>query len=454
MAVEGELAELSLQQHRQRAREAVDRAIGATVSQPWNIAAIPEVRALRDAPPDELRSIVIVLLDRASGGIFADQLEGSMGGWTVGRVLGAIGKRPAFTRGDTNLLLTLAAQALRGAGVNDAWIDVSLAGQPVAAAERAVKQGGVGDLRDPIKALADTLGRVKAYGATPAAKHRARLLALLAPTLTVIGGNAARVPPVDPSLVDVGDAWGRTWRANLAGLSDSQSALFSHCSLASGVVPSAAWRKRARELVAPADATAMVHRMLDDAMASARAQTFHRYEFDGRGYIAWDPAIVDANVILVRGAMWAAATVAESWVDEVLVDIGLHFGTSGGSSNEVRDERLANTAAAALGSREGPAAIAALGRMKAKVGNRNVSKQIEKALAVASERAGISPSELLELAVPTHGLDGTGRLEIAGRRPRRGRGNRRRRRAADLARARWHGDRVSRPRRSATRRPP
>ena len=50
--------------------------------------------------------------------------------------------------------------------------------------------------------------------------------------------------------------------------------------------------------------------------------------------------------------------------------------------------------------------------MKATIGNRNVSKQIAKALEVAAERAGISPSELLELAVPTDGLDADGRLEI------------------------------------------
>ena len=50
--------------------------------------------------------------------------------------------------------------------------------------------------------------------------------------------------------------------------------------------------------------------------------------------------------------------------------------------------------------------------MKATIGNRNVSKQIAKALEVAAERAGISPSELLELAVPTYGLDADGRLEI------------------------------------------
>ena len=45
--------------------------------------------------------------------------------------------------------------------------------------------------------------------------------------------------------------------------------------------------------------------------------------------------------------------------------------------------------------------FAALGLMKAKVTNRNVSKQIAKALEVAAARRGIGPSELIELSIPT-----------------------------------------------------
>ena len=78
----------------------------------------------------------------------------------------------------------------------------------------------------------------------------------------------------------------------------------------------------------------------------------------------------------------------------------------------MRDERLANTAAAALGSRGTTASIAGLGRLKAKVTNRNVTKQIVKALDAAADSSGMSPSALLELAVSPEGLDGDGRREI------------------------------------------
>ena len=133
-------------------------------------AALPEVQALKAASPDELRSIVIVLMRARERRRIVGELqargEDPIGAWRIGRVLAAVNKRPPFSRGDVGLLLSLSNHALRYAGVHDNMLDVTLASQPVAAAERAVKQGGVGELRDPIRALAETLGRVRAYGAT------------------------------------------------------------------------------------------------------------------------------------------------------------------------------------------------------------------------------------------------------------------------------------------------
>ena len=419
MPVEPPLEERNLHDHLSVAGPLVDAAIKAAARTYFDYGALPEVARLKTASPDELRSIVIVLVARASArstdGGPAAALLGSdpMAGWQVGRVLGTLGpKRPPFTRSDTRLLLELVAHALRGAGRQDGWIDVGLASHPVAAAERAVKQGGLGELEGPIKALADTLGRVRMYGATQAAKTRARLLALLATPAASSTTDTPVAPRLDPSMVDAEDGWGRFWRDRLDNLSAPQAALLLHCTLASGVVPSGAWRKRAGELVRTGDAEDMVHGMLDQVMGAARAQTYQVSTWEGRNYVVWDQALSDRNVLLVRGVMWAAAGVDDPWVDDVLLDIALHFGTSGGSSNEARDERLANSAAAALGSRAGQRPIAALGRLKAKVGNRNVSKQIAKALDAAAARAGISPSELLELAVPTYGLDADGRKEV------------------------------------------
>ena len=67
MAVERELG-CSLEEHILRAGPAVDAAIAAGRRVYVDYAALPEVQALKAAPPDELRSIVIVLMERPARG--------------------------------------------------------------------------------------------------------------------------------------------------------------------------------------------------------------------------------------------------------------------------------------------------------------------------------------------------------------------------------------------------
>ena len=310
-----------------------------------------------------------------------------------------------------------------------------------------MKLGGVGELRDPIRALAETRrprevlrGDHRPRSTGPGCSRS--LAAAL--TLTLVMGRRRRRPvgrvvvsaPVDLSLVDAARRVGAGVAAP-AGEPQRRRRrrCSSHCSLASGVVPSAAWRKRAAELVAADDARDMVHGMLDDTMVAAHNQTFRTYHYDGREYRAWNPALVDANVVLVRGAMWAAAAIAEPWVDERLLEIGLRFGTSGTSSNEVRDERLANTAAAALGSRAGPR------RDRGARAHEGDDRQPERVQA-DREGAGGRGRARGDQPVRAAGARGpdvrTRRRRTArdrGRRPRRGRGDRWRRRPAHLARA-------------------
>ena len=98
----------------------------------------------------------------------------------------------------------------------------------------------------------------------------------------------------------------------------------------------------------------MVHGMLDDTMVAAHHQTFRTYQYEGRDYRVWNPAHRRSQRrARPRARCGRRRPSSEPWVDAILLDIGLHYGTSGTSSNEVRDERLANTAAAALGSRAG-----------------------------------------------------------------------------------------------------
>ena len=105
------------------------------------------------------------------------------------------------------------------------------------------------------------------------------------------------------------------------------------------VTPSATWRKAAAPLAAADGGADLLRQLLTDALNSRSTERPHRWEFEGRTFETAGPDLVDANVILVRGAMWAAAGTAEAWVPELLGGLGLHYGTSGTSSNVARDER-------------------------------------------------------------------------------------------------------------------
>jgi hypothetical protein len=98
---------------------------------------------------------------------------------------------------------------------------------------------------------------------------------------------------------------------------------------------------------------------------------------------------------------------------DLLEAVGIRMGTSGRSDAVVRDAALANTAAALLGESGDPAAPAALASMRLEVTNRNVLKQVDRALAAQAGRAGLSVEELVDASLPSHGLDVGGRLEMA-----------------------------------------
>ena len=178
------------------------------------------------------------------------------------------------------------------------------------------------------------------------------------------------------------------------------------------MVPSAAWRKRTAELVATDDARDMAHGMLDDTMVAGHHQTFRTYQYEGREYRVWNPAIVEANVALVRGAMWAAAAVNEPWVDAILLDIGLHFGTSGdveqrGARRAARQQRRGGARVARRVRRDR--------RTRADEGHDRQPERVEADREGARGRGRASRDQPVGAARarrPTYGLDPGGRLEI------------------------------------------
>lgn len=419
MSAAGELPDRSLYEHRQIAKPLVDPVLQTSAKRGWVDPRSPAVGLLREADPDTLRSVVITLYAAMSAQGVANRVAGIVKRQDLfakpeiqlaSYVLQSLGgRRPPFTRNDVRQLLEMTADIARRTDPSeDYWLGPVLT-QPVSAAERAVRAGGLAELERPIRDLAKALGSRHGANGTEIAKRRARLVALVDPAVAA-GDAPGRVPS---GTFSDADTWGQVWAARSADMTGPPADAIMHCARAEGVVPSKAWRSRAAQLGAAEGVPALLAEILEGVVGSSPTTGGTRWEWAGADYQVPDPEIASENVLIVRGLIWMAASLPDEWVDGRLTEIGLYFGTSRSGNNVARDERLANTAAAALGTRGTTGAIGGLGRLKARVTNRNVTKQIVKALDTASASSGMSSSELLELAVSTEGLDADGQREIA-----------------------------------------
>lgn len=218
--------------------------------------------------------------------------------------------------------------------------------------------------------------------------------------------DGGRLPP---RAFDPGDAFGAELRAMVSTdeeLRETLGLLFPFAARATAVAPPARWLAEARAAFPPDDratgrAASVVRRTLS---ALVRADIVSRPDLLVGG-------VRLVNQRLARGLLWLAVVVLESPAD-LLGTVGLRMGTSGRGDAVVRDTALANTCAALLGASSDPAAAAALGSMRARVTNRNVLKQVDRALAELAARAGIAVADVIELALPSFDLDARRRLEV------------------------------------------
>jgi hypothetical protein len=187
---------------------------------------------------------------------------------------------------------------------------------------------------------------------------------------------------------DLGEKWGPRIRALDTGLPGAHRPP----ALAASVVPTSAWQKRTAELLVPG-AGDVLREMLEDAMTRRARRWLGRSRIGDKTFVLaerrWSTRT--SSCCAVRsGRRRARRTVGRP----AARPLGIHFGTSGGCNNVAREERLASSAANALGAIGSVEAIASLGRMKAKVTNRPVTKQVVKALDSAARAAGVSSGEL------------------------------------------------------------
>ncbi|MFB4291951.1 DUF4132 domain-containing protein [Nonomuraea sp. ATR24] len=216
-----------------------------------------------------------------------------------------------------------------------------------------------------------------------------------------LGGQESRLvqralAPVNPEAppLPLGlDGWGALVRAHLGGSPAPHLVeLVEHLAEAGSPRPTKAWRARAVDLLAADGAAELV-------AAAVRA-------FDGplpAGHVRL--LRVEVNSDMARGFAWAAVLTGVDGAVAALVRLA--EAAAGGGREVVMDLKLAGAAVHAMAECDG--AVEALRRLQRTVRSRALHKQIDAALTTAAARDGITAAQLVERAVPAHGLaaDGT-----------------------------------------------
>ena len=272
--------------------------------------------------------------------------------------------------------------------------------------ERRVARGAIAgapclepELVAETERLAELLSRGTLGSAPEAVQRRVRIVEILR------RADGGRLPLL---AFDEGDAFGAELRSMLEtdpGLRVQLGRLHPLAIRATSVGPPAHWLAEARSALADAgrtEAWSVIRRTLASLV---RADIVSRPDLLVGG-------VRLTNQRLARGLLWLAS-IATDTPAELLAAVGVRMGTSGRNDAVVRDTALANTCAALLGASEDPLAATALASMRVRVTNRNVRGQVERALEAIAVREGLEVEAVIELALPTFGLDRSGRVEIA-----------------------------------------
>ncbi len=360
--------------------------------------AQPAHRAVLTAEPAlqaELVGLVAEELSRPPGGGLLGRLLGRHDHWTLHALQALLARllRGAPPLDEAQLLALLEAQRRESA------FPIPLAG-PLRAIERQVAAHGLtAPLERSLRALEQRLAK-EAYPSAETRKLRSRVDALLGAT-----GETPALP-LDR------DAWGGA----LAGWVESQAAatrdrwagLLQHAAQASGKSkPTQRWSRRADELVAALGGGPFVER-LQAWMDSAKLGYTHLPEWGE----AVEVGLSDANQELLKGLVWAAASLGDAELAHAVARFGERcfrkipgFGAA--------SSKLGNACIHALAAMPGGVGVAHLSRLGEKVRYASGKRILERSLDGAAARAGQTREDLEELAVPDGGLDAQGVRRVA-----------------------------------------
>jgi hypothetical protein len=233
-----------------------------------------------------------------------------------------------------------------------------------------------------------------------------RINALLAPPAAAKDGRVAKEVELE-----CGEPWVDALLDDLAktdqATCDGWQRLLNHAFTASGSKPSGKWLKGASAAIDCIGRESFVKRMSDWLPLVGKPGP-------GRPMRGWtgvklEPTVLgEHNADVLKGIVWAAATVNDPTIARLLGDVAeVCFKKI--PVHGARCPKVANACLAALSLMSGPEPVAQLSRIQAKAKKPSARKLIEKALRTSAEQQGVSPDELEEMSVPDFGLDLSGR---------------------------------------------
>ncbi|MFI1096785.1 DUF4132 domain-containing protein [Streptomyces sp. NPDC020917] len=241
---------------------------------------------------------------------------------------------------------------------------------------------------------------VDAYHRTPLVT---RLRALLA------GVDALDLPE---GLVPASAPWAAALRDRLAAApSPELNNFIRHLATLSGPRPAQRWQRACRELAEAASADGTVAetlRLLAEGEALCSRTEGPHMPWVGNGF-HYHYLVHQRDADLARGVVWAAALGGGPGTARHFGALALRTGGSGSGVSE--DLKLAGAAVNALAATDDPAALEELWWLQRRITHRSLVKQLDTALVAAAGRQGITPAQLVERSVPSHGLGPGAALE-------------------------------------------
>jgi hypothetical protein len=318
----------------------------------------------------------------------------------------------AMTAADVRLLAAASAPSEGSPDIGVVVVAEEIFGLAVDLAERLLAGGGPGAAE-----LAEAIAAQAASWNVPA-RFFPRLNRDRQPRLGDLQDRAlalAGYPPPRWSEGPVGlaDSWGLAaarWLGPAEDWPAGTTELLAHCVQRSATRPSERWQRLCRQhLDAVADPGALLRGLLSLLVTEPPA----RFLSDGRA----EDLLVGYNEPLLKGLLWAAGMLDADWLPEVARAAAVRcLRLSAGSRfhpTAVPGEKIPYACFHALALSGSDLALMALARIGRATTSRGVHRQLEKVLAEAAARRGVSPAALMDGLLPDHGLSADGSAELA-----------------------------------------